>query len=63
MFNGFIGTTIAYDAENKVWRISVRHKPYATATSKADFETLILGNHEWEIHDDVGCFDGTELKS
>ena len=60
MFHGFTGTIIKYDAENKMWNMSVIHFPYATATSKADFKTLIFGNHEWEVANDHNCFDGTE---
>ena len=59
---GFTGSIIQYDGEKKMWYIHVIHKPYVTATSKADFETLTLGNHEWEIHDDVDCKDGIENK-
>ena len=63
MFHGFTGTIIKYDGENKMWKMSVIQVPYASATSKADFETLILGNHEWEVQNDVDCYDGAEVKT
>ena len=62
MFHGFTGTVIRYDGDTKRWKMSVIQVPGVTATSKADFETLILGNHEWEIENDVDCFDGKEKK-
>ena len=62
IFYGFTGTIIRYDSHNKMWNISVSHKPEVTATSKALFESLTLGNHEWEIMDDNGCKDGVEQK-
>ena len=62
IFYGFTGTIIRYDGVREIWNMSVSHKPTVAATSKAKFETLTLGSHEWEITDDKDCMKGVETK-
>ena len=62
ILNGFSGTIIQYDPVSRVWKLSVTHRPEVSGTSSAPFETLTLGNHEWEIINDMECKDGAEKK-
>ena len=62
VYYGFTGTIIQYDGVNKMWNLSISHKPSVTATSKAKFDTIVLGNNEWEVINDEECQDGIEKK-
>ena len=59
---GFSGTLIQYDSVNRMWDLSIAHRPEVSATSRAPFETLILGNHEWELRNNIDCNNGVEKK-
>ena len=62
IFYGFRGTVIRYEKESKMWNMTVLHFPAAFATSKAEFKTLVLGNHQWNIHNDDACSNDIENK-
>ena len=62
IYLGFDGTIIKYYEQARIWNMTVLHKQYAYAFSKAAFETLILGNHDWDVHNDVNCYNGIEVK-
>ena len=62
VYYGFSGTLIRYDAANKIWNISLSHISSVTATSKAKFDTLLLGNNEWDVSNDVECEEGRHKK-
>ena len=62
MFYGFKGTSIRYEKQSKMWNMTVLHFPAAFATTKAEFKTLVLGNHHRKIHNDNACSNDIEDK-
>ena len=58
IFYGFESTIIRYDLDERIWKMTVENVPNATATCESDLSTFVLGNHDWKISNDYGCFSG-----
>jgi Neurotransmitter-gated ion-channel ligand binding domain/Low-density lipoprotein receptor domain class A len=54
---GIDGTVISYDAKNSSWVAKVQGKN-TWATTEASKDSLLLGTHEWTVHNDPDCFPG-----
>ena len=48
---GFTTTTIDYDGERSVWRLT-EHSHNTTSKSKAPFNSFALGSHMWLVESD-----------
>ena len=56
IYYGFSGSVIRYDEEQRRWVLSIENKKNTKAVSNAEFPTLVIGNHDWEIPNDFDCF-------
>ena len=62
-FYGFDSSIIRYDTKKRLWVLTIEHKPDILATCESELTSFVLGNHDWKVTNDFGCFaGGTEVK-
>ena len=49
---------IEFDLGNKYWKLTDVANPNISAITTSSFQSLALGNHEWEIQNDRRCQEG-----
>jgi hypothetical protein len=54
---GLDGTFISYNMSENVWIAKMKDQN-TKATIEASFKSLLLGTHNWTIHNDHGCYPG-----
>ena len=60
---GFDSSIIRYNAEQQLWVLTIEHKPGIIATCDSELTSFVLGNHDWKVTNDFGCYaGGTEVK-
>ena len=63
IFYGFDSSIIRYDTKERLWVLTIEHKPSIMATCESELTSFVLGNHDWKVTNDFGCFSGgTEVK-
>ena len=63
IYYGFDSSVIGYDTKEKLWVLTIEHKPDIIATCDSELTSCVLGNHDWKVTNDFGCFaGGTEVK-
>ena len=58
---GIDGTFIHYNSSSNNWVAHIKGIN-TWATSEASADSLLLGTHEWTVHNDQGCFPGPSSK-
>ena len=62
-FYGFDSSIIRYDTKKRLWVLTIEHKPDIMATCESELTSFVLGNHDWKVTNDFGCYSGgTEVK-
>ena len=62
-YHGFDSSTIQFDTEQQLWVLTIKHKPSILATCDSALTSFVLGNHDWKVTNDLGCYSGgTEVK-
>ena len=62
-YHGFDSSTIRFDTKQQLWVLTIKHKPNIVATCDSAVTTFVLGNHDWKVTNDSGCYSGgTEVK-
>ena len=63
IFYGFDSSVIRYDTKQRIWVLTIEHKPDIVATCDSELTSFVLGNHNWKVTNDFGCYSGgTEVK-
>jgi hypothetical protein len=63
IYYGFDSSSIRYDSKERMWILSIEHKPDIVATCDSEFTVLVIGKHNWQVTNDFGCFSGgTEVR-
>ena len=63
IYSGFDSSMIRYDSKKNLWILTIEHKPDIVATCDSELTSFVLGNHDWKVTNDLGCYSGgTELK-
>jgi hypothetical protein len=62
MWIGIGGSFIKFNQSSNMWVAKVRNADI-WATVEARFESLMLGTHEWTIHNDFNCFSKSTEKT
>ena len=55
---GIKTSIIEFDLGNRYWKLTDVANPNISAITTSSFQSLALGNHEWEIHNDRRCQEG-----
>ena len=62
-FYGFDSSIIRYDTKERLWVLTIEHKADIVATCESELTSFVLGNHDWKVTNDFGCYSGgTEVK-
>ena len=62
-YTGFDSSIIRYDTKQKIWTLTIEHKPDVFATCESELTSFILGNHDWKVTNNQSCYSGgTEVK-
>ena len=62
-YYGFDSSIIRYDNKQRLWVLTIEHKPDIVATCGSELTSFVLGNHDWKVTNDFGCYaEGTEVK-
>ena len=62
-FYGFDSSLIQYDTKERLWVLTIEHKPDIVATCESELASFVLGNHDWKVTNDFDCYSGgTEVK-
>ena len=62
-YYGFDSSMIRYDSNQRLWVLTIEHKPDIVATCDSELTSFVLGNHDWKVTNDFGCYSGgTEVK-
>ena len=63
IYYGFDSSVIRYDTKKRLWILTIEHKPDIMATCESELTSFVLGNHDWKVTNDFGCYSGgTEIK-
>ena len=63
MFFDFDSSIFRYGTKERLWILTIEHKPNIQATCDSPLTSFVLGNHDWKVTNDLGCYSGgTEVK-
>ena len=49
IFYGFDSSIIRYDTKERLWILTIEHKPDLVATCESELTSFVLGNHDWKV--------------
>ena len=61
IFYGFDSSIIRYDTKKRLWVLTIEHKPDIMATCESTLTSFVLGNHDWKVTNDFGCYSGLQI--
>ena len=62
-YKGFDSSVIRYDSKQNMWILTIEHKADIVASCDSELTSFVLGNHDWKVTNDLGCYSGgTEVK-
>ena len=54
-------SSIRYNADMQIWNMTTRDKPGIYATSQASRTSILLGRHQWNLHNEPKCLHELEM--